>query len=76
VRQVGFSDDGRVWVFSRGTSDSYVTLQGAQGEQSTQFSGWPHEGVMAEVTESAFGVPAPTGSVWAFDAQRPGLRAY
>lgn len=76
VRQVGFSDDGKVWVFSRGTSESYVTLQGTQGEIVSQFSGWPHEGVMADVTESPFGVPTPTGSVWAFDAQRPGLRTY
>ena len=76
VRQVGFSDDGLVWVFSQGSSNSYVTLQGTQGEQYTQFSGWPSPNVMADVTESSFGVLTPTDTVWAFDAQRPGLQSY
>ena len=76
VKQVGFSDDGKVWVFSRGTSDSYVTLSGAQGEVYEQFSGWPTADKFAEVTESIYGVNTPTGTVWAFEASRPGLETY
>jgi hypothetical protein len=76
VTQVGFSDDDRIWIFSRGTSDSHVTLQGPQGSIYEQFSGWPDVDVMADVTESIFGVNTPTNTVWAFDAQRPGLSSY
>jgi hypothetical protein len=76
VQQVGFSDDGDVWIFSRGNSDSHVVLSGPQSERSQQFSGWPDPSVMADTTESIFGVKSPTDTVWAFDAQRPGLKTY
>ena len=76
VNQVGFSDDGKIWVLSRGNSDSYVTLSGIQGEVYEQFTGWPAVHVMAEITESIFGVMSPTDNVWAYEASRSGLASY
>ena len=76
VKQVGFSEDGKVWVLSRANSDSYVTLSGAQGEFYEQFSGWPSVEKLAEITESIYGIITPTDTVWAFEASRPGLKSF
>ena len=76
VQQVGFMSESEVWIFSRGQSESYATLSGFDFETTRSFSGWPNPALMADVTESLYGVHTPTGSVWAFAAQRPGLQTY
>ena len=76
VSQVGFSDDGRVWILSRGSSESHVILQNEQGTLYEQLSGWPAVNVMADITESIYGIHTVINTVWAFDVQRPGLASY
>lgn len=70
VQQVGFTDDGRVWVLSREGTSSYVILD---GEIHEQHSGSPSAEEMATITESRFGVHSSSNTIWYFDADLPGL---
>ena len=75
VRRVGFGLDGQLWVLSLEADLKRTVIFDPVTEERVVRAGWPAAHEMATLLETEHGVRAPSGALWSFDEDLPGLRA-